>query len=468
MTASAAVKREYAAALAEKVRRKQHQGLIHTLYPDTGPTRRELYGKHLEAFRAGTECMIRIVQSGTGVGKTTMGGYEITAHLTGLYPDWWPGHRYDHPTKWWAAGKSSEDVRNSIQQVLFGEPGSEGTGMIPGDLIEDIKWRSNKCVDYAVIKHVAGGKSYIGLKSYDQDEPAFRAANRDGIWLDEPCPYGIFDECVARLRSSDYPMLMLTYTPMDGITPLVLELEKPSPERRLITISWDDVPHLTEAWKATQLNGCPEHLRETRRSGVAPIGEGAVFPVDLDSILCDPLPSIPDHWPRLCGFDGGWHNTAGIWGALDKDSDTLYLYSEHKAGQQPIAVHAAALKARGDWIPVVGDAAAINQTDGVSLLDEYKSHGVRIHLADKHEKSRSIQMVLERMLTGRLKVYRNLQQWIFELRAYRYEDGKIVKENDHLMDGTQYLCRGLRRAKTKLETTARRPLIPEMKFGRPI
>ncbi len=45
-----------------------------------------------------------------------------------------------------------------------------------------------------------------------------------------------------------------------------------------------------------------------------------------------------------------------------------------------------------------------------------------------------------RMSTGSLKVFSSCQSWLQEYRLYRRdEDGKIVKENDHLMDATRYL-----------------------------
>jgi hypothetical protein len=50
-----------------------------------------------------------------------VGGYEVTLHLTGLYPDWWVGHRFKQPTDGWAAGKNSQSTRDIIQAKLFGK-----------------------------------------------------------------------------------------------------------------------------------------------------------------------------------------------------------------------------------------------------------------------------------------------------------------------------------------------------------
>jgi hypothetical protein len=46
--------------------------------------------------------------------------------------------------------------------------------------------------------------------------------------------------------------------------------------------------------------------------------------------------------------------------------------------------------------------------------------------------------MLERMQTGRFKVFRGNDQWIEEFRYYRREDGFIVKERDDLISATRY------------------------------
>ena len=85
-----------------------------TYYPDEGPLRRELYGKHLEFFELGAEKKQRLALCANRVGKTEgMGGCEMTYHLTGLYPDWWQGRRLDKAPVCWAAGETAKDVRDT-------------------------------------------------------------------------------------------------------------------------------------------------------------------------------------------------------------------------------------------------------------------------------------------------------------------------------------------------------------------
>src|SRR5208337_4754825 len=56
------------------------------LFPDTGPLRRALYIKHCEFFRHGKEIQERCFMAANRVGKTIVGAYETTCHLTGVYP----------------------------------------------------------------------------------------------------------------------------------------------------------------------------------------------------------------------------------------------------------------------------------------------------------------------------------------------------------------------------------------------
>jgi hypothetical protein len=96
--------------------RRASENRIDCYYPDEGPLRRELYPKHLEFFRAGIEHRERCFLAANRVGKTEgVGGYELTCHLTGEYPDWWEGRTFDHPIEAWAAGDTSQTVRTSFR-----------------------------------------------------------------------------------------------------------------------------------------------------------------------------------------------------------------------------------------------------------------------------------------------------------------------------------------------------------------
>lgn len=209
---------------------------IDTMYPETGPLRRELYPKHMEFFTAGASFRERCAMAANRVGKTEgMGGYETALHLTGRYPDWWPGRRFDHPVQWWAAGKTNETTRDIVQNKLFGpvtgfaqNKGFAGTGLIYADCIGKIGWKQGVTdfADTVAIKHVSGGWSQLGLKSYQQGRGSFEGTERHGIWLDEEPPLDIYSECLIRTATTD-GIVYITFTPLEGTTGTVLMFINP-------------------------------------------------------------------------------------------------------------------------------------------------------------------------------------------------------------------------------------------------
>lgn len=205
-------------------------------------------------------------------------------------------------------------------------------------------------------------------------------------------------------------------------------------------IGWDDVPHLDERQKADLMAAIPPHQRDARTRGLPILGAGQIYPLPEAAFLCDAF-DLPAWWPRAYGLDVGWNRTAAVWGAWDRESDTVYLYSEHYQGQQPPSVHADAMKARGAWIPGAIDPASsgASQKDGSRLIDEYRLLGLNLHPADNAVEA-GILACYQRLASGRLRVFRTLRSLIGEIRIYRRdESGRIVKENDHLMDAMRYL-----------------------------
>lgn len=206
------------------------------MYPETGPLRRELYPRHMEFFAGGAQHLERCMMAANRVGKTWgVGAYETTCHLTGLYPDWWQGRRFDHPVDWWVAGDTSETTRDVIQWNLTGVAGeggegTMGTGMIPGDLIvgnPSTKRGISGAFDTLRVKHKTGGISKLGFKSYDQGRQKFQGTKKHGVWLDEEPPIDVYEECVLRLTATapgDVNGLMLcTFTPLLGLSKVALK-----------------------------------------------------------------------------------------------------------------------------------------------------------------------------------------------------------------------------------------------------
>jgi len=213
-----------------------------------------------------------------------------------------------------------------------------------------------------------------------------------------------------------------------------------SSSRHTTSASWDDVPHLDEKTKAELLASTPPHLRDARSKGIPALGAGAIYPVPISEIEVKPF-AIPAFWPRAFALDVGWNCTAALWGAKDPADDTIYLYAEHKRGQEVPVVHAEAIKARGKWIKGAIDPAARGrqQADGTKLIETYRALDLNLTEANNAVEA-GIYEVWQRLVTGRLKVFSTLMNLKAEYQIYRRDEhGKIVKAHDHLMDDMRYL-----------------------------
>lgn len=209
-----------------------------------------------------------------------------------------------------------------------------------------------------------------------------------------------------------------------------------------VNAGWDHVPHLSEEQKREELERIQPFQRKARSEGIPTLGAGAIYPVPEDVVLCDPF-SIPDYYPQCFAMDVGWKRTAVIWGAIDPNTDVLYLYSEHYVGEAEPPIHAAAVRSRGIWIPGVIDPAARGrgQRDGQRLMTDYQQLGLDTLTVSVNALEAGIYEVWTRMATGRLKVFRTLLNWLAEFRFYQRDDKGHVKDGqaDHLMDCTRYL-----------------------------
>lgn len=223
--------------MLEERANRQARRKIQRMYPDDGPLRRELYPRHLEFFEAGAAYRERCFMAANRIGKTEgAGGYETALHLTGEYPEWWTGRRWDRPVKWWAAGKTNETTRDIVQAKLFGaiafqgqKKAVAGTGLVLGDNIGAITWKQGVAdlIDTVKVKHKSGGWSILGLKSYQQGRGSFEGTEQDGIWLDEEPPEDIYGECLIRTagttgKQEDDGLVMLTFTPLEGMSKTVM------------------------------------------------------------------------------------------------------------------------------------------------------------------------------------------------------------------------------------------------------
>lgn len=426
-------------------------------FPDEGPLRRELYPKHLEFFRAGSTHPLRLFSKANRVGGTEGMGCELAYHLTGEYPDWWEGKRFDHPIVAWAIADTTLKVKEIFMPKLFGaesaHDASFGTGIIPGDAIKDVAlWPGwSGVVQSANVRHKNGRYSHLIHKTYEQGKEAFKGNEVHVVWADELMPVDILSECVVRIAATGWfegGILAWTVTPEEGMTPAIKQFmpdgqfpqgDQSASQHYVVNATWDDVPHLSEAAKAQLESTILPYQLDARKRGIPTLGAGVVYPVAEQTYEIAPF-EIPKHWPRGYGMDVGWDWTAVIWFAYDAETDTWYEYYCYKAGRAEPSVHAAAIRSVGEWIPGVIDpnANGRSQKDGLQLLQLYRSLGLQLTPAQNSVES-GIFDVYERLTTSRLKMFNTLEPVKAERRLYsRDKRGHVIKDNDHLMDAERY------------------------------
>jgi len=406
------------------------------------------YSKQAEFHAAGAIYRQRLLMAANQVGKTWAAGFELAMHATGIYPDWWVGRRWDRPIVGWAAGVTGESTRDNPQRILLGRPGAWGTGAIPkAALLETSSARGlADAVDTIRVRHCSGDVSTVQLKSYEKGREKWQGETLDFVWFDEEPPQDIYTEGLTRTNATS-GMTLITFTPLLGMTEVVRRfvLEK-MPGTHVTQMTLEDAEHYTPEQRAAIIASYPAFERDARTKGIPHLGSGRVFPIDEDDISVEPF-EIPSHWPQIAGIDFGWdHPSAGVRMAWDRDSDVLYVIAAYRAKEQTPILFAGSVKGWGTWLPWSWphDGLQHDKGSGEQLAAQYRAQGLKLlpQRATFEDGSNGLEAgvmeMLDRMQTGRLKVFSHLRAWFEEFNLYHRKDGLIVKAADDLLSATRY------------------------------
>jgi phage terminase large subunit-like protein len=356
--------------------------------------------------------------------------------------------------------------------------------MIPAQDIIEVKASTGipGAVDHVRVRHTSGNESVLYMKSYEQQREKWQGESLNWIWFDEEPPRDIYSEGLTRLTATR-GIAFVTFTPLLGQSDVVLRFLRDRPVGTSVTtMTIEDAGHYTAEQRAEIIARYPPHEREARARGIPMMGSGRVFPVAEETIVIEAFP-LPAHWPRIVGIDFGYeHPTACAWLAWDRDTDTIYVYDTYRAAEMTPPLHAAAIRAKGSWIPVSwphdgnADTAA-----GPQLAKQYRDCGVlmrpenakfpldaRAPAISRISVEAGIAEMLTRMQTGRWKVFKHLEQWLDEFRLYHRKDGHLVKIRDDTISASRYALMDIRFAKTSAPARPRaartKPLDPVMGY----
>ena len=267
--------------------------------------------EHQKRFFTTGNSQRRGILAANRIGKTVSTCFETAIHLTGLYPDWWEGKRFDKPVTAMVAGEGWSQVALVLQNELLGTNDVKirdnlGTGAIPRDSIvfDTMRGDGANCIGVE-IRHTSGTNSYLLFANYTQEVRQMQGFKLNLAIFDEQPPDDFFSEIVTRTATTQGQVLC-SFTPLKGLNGLVSKFWNHEDGYEHIRVSWDDVPEydpwgepflLNETRRQLERDYLP-HERDARRNGVPVMGKGAVFQIR--------------NWPTYKTGDYDLRNTTGI------------------------------------------------------------------------------------------------------------------------------------------------------------
>jgi len=426
------------------------------------------YPYQLEFHATGGEANQRLLMAANRIGKSYCGAAEMAFHLTGLYPDWWKGRKFNNPITAWCGGISNETTRDIVQAELLGSPDDPeafGSGAIPRKLIVKTERKPGvpNAKAVALIRHVTGTNSSLFFKAYEMGVEKWQGRSVDCVWLDEEPSREIYSQAVTRTLDRR-GMVYMTFTPEAGMTETVAAfMNNIQPGQSLSNATWDDASekitsmnglagHLAESVMVQILSAYSPHEREMRRYGRPSIGSGLIFPIPDDRISCSPI-HIKSFWPRIAAIDFGWdHPTAVVWCAIDPDEDIFYIYDCYRESKASPATHSERIRKRPHFIPIAypHDGNRRDSMGNPGLASQYRDLGCNFLLQHftnppalgltkgSNSIEEGIMALYQSMESGKFKVFDTLSDWFEEFRMYHRKDGKVVPLRDDIMSATRY------------------------------
>ena len=428
--------------------------------------------------------------SGNRTGKSYTAAAAVTMALTGDYPDWYEGKRFDGPITAMVASVDSNTNKRIWQHYLFGTNNHKvksdiGSGMIPKRNIDMKSFVSPRGDDVQTvnIKHKSGGYSTLYITAYSQGREAIQGFSGDLIAIDEQCPVPFLQEAITRTKTVGGFVLM-TFTPLEGMDYTLEQLLtlpdvpeapvdpygckiKSDGKWAMVRASWEDATHITD--------NDPDAIEEAKREygidfacrvyGIPASGSGSIFQFKMEDVVFNPEKTVinPD-WKQLIGVDFGWSNndpSAMVKMAWDEYNDVIYVMEEWKGPtpndqtfvkhvnyidpKLPIAWPRDGNKA-SDWKGGGTISDKLRNEWGLNMLPDPFSNPEKDGKKGNNHIQPGLQEINDRLSTGRFKIAGDCQELLKEMEFYHY--GKDIQGNstgkpdkschDHLIDAMRY------------------------------
>ena len=303
---------------------------------------------------------------GNRVGKTEIGAMEVARYMLGDHEH----RKITPPVEIWSICPSFDAQMETTQPKIL--------RYLPEDQIADTTTIRKGIYSSITLKN----GSIVNFKSYEQGRAKFQGAGKRLIWFDEEPPHDIWEECVVRQEAGQPLDIILTMTPIKGMTWVYddIYLSSDSSLYYVSTAGWDDNPWLTEGQKDIMARGLTPESIEVRRFGKFTKRVGLVCNWWDREVHLRNYPELPKHFTYFEMLDGGYSDPAAyLLIGVDGDDNVhvidgyreSYLKTEDIKNRRDVKV--AGVQLRGGW----GDS------DNPRLMNELSSLGMKLKPVNK-------------------------------------------------------------------------------------
>lgn len=193
----------------------------------------------------------RVLFWGNRVGKTEGCAQEVTKYATGEKAG------VHLPIEIWCACPSYDVQKETTQKKL--------EKYIPKKMIKHITYI--KAGTWGEVELIDGTR--LNFKSYEQGREKFQGAGKRLIWFDEEPPKDIWEECVVRQEAGQPLDIIMSMTPIKGMTWVYddLFMQTGRDDLFISEADWDDNPWLTDTQKGLMEMNLSDEAVQVRKFG---------------------------------------------------------------------------------------------------------------------------------------------------------------------------------------------------------
>lgn len=412
------------------------------------------------------------------IGKTVSTCYETALHLTGLYPDWWQGKRFDKPITAMVAGESWGQVALVLQAELLGASDVKlkeqlGTGAIPRDCIRFETMRSDGANAMGVeIKHTSGANSYLLFANYTQEVRQMQGFKLNLAVFDEQPPDDFFSEIVTRTATTQGQVLC-SFTPLKGLNGLVSKFWNREEGYDFIRVAWSDVPEYDPWGEPFLLQSTRDqlerdylpHEREARIAGKPIMGQGAVFQIrswptyQTGQYNFRDMPGLE----RIIALDLGLVNDRTVislmyWHPQEREAwlhTQITVKGIEEANPTNYINHLMRPEVFGTPIVLPPDAGTAGRytMSSLSIRELFEQYGLNVYAKPimnppdgegrvTNHKSFGINVMRQMLEAGTLHVNENCQDFLREAQNYYVDPQGRFSDPDDTIDSARYALLG--------------------------